>query len=172
MCCIFLSCAYFRISPEPKSKVKLSDSPPPYDSNFLSPTSPRSLVTSSSQRNPFNIVPTNTLPSGHEVGVPDGKSAAKSTRSFAYDEHKGLDSATKSDTTAPQSSSQLGLSSSLLAGVAVIIFVLVMSPIAFMFCQSRKRRRQQDKGKDNVNPCVPGRTVCRDNFPSGGSEYS
>jgi hypothetical protein len=149
MCCIFLSCAYYRTSPEPKSQVKLSYSPPPYNSNFLSPTSHRSLVTSSSLKNPSNIVPTNTLPSGHKVGVPDGKSTAKSTRSFADDEPKGLKSATRSDTTAPQSSSQPGLSSSLLAGVAVIIFVLVMSPVAFMFCQGRKRRRQQDKGKNS-----------------------
>lgn len=142
MCCIFLNCVYFRTSPEPKSRVKLSNNPPPYDSNFLPPTSHRSLFAPSSPKGLSNIAPTNTLPSGHEVRTPDSKSTAKRTQSCANDEHKGLKSATRSDTAAPQSSNQPGLSSSLLAGVAVIIFVLVMSPVAFMFCQSRKRRRQ------------------------------
>jgi hypothetical protein len=149
MCCIFLNCVYFRTSPEPKTRVKLSDNPPPYDSNFLSHTSHRSLFAPIPPKDLSNIAPTNTLPSGHEVRTPDGKSTAERPRTCADDEPKGLKSATRSNTAAPQSSSQSGLSSSLLAGVAVIIFVLVVSPVAFMYCQIRKRRRQQDKGKEN-----------------------
>lgn len=149
MCCIFLNCVYSRTSPEPKTRVKLSDNPPPYDSNSLSPTSHKSLFAPSSPKGLSNIAPTNTLPSGHEVKTPDGKSTAERTRSCADDEYKGLKSATRSDAAAPQSSSQPGLSSSLLAGVAVIFFVLVVSPVAFMFCQNRKRRRQQDRGEES-----------------------
>ena len=149
MCCILFNCVYFRASPEPKSRVKLSDNPPLYDSNFLSPTSHRSLFAPSSPQGLSNITSNNTLPSGYEVRTPDGKLTAEGTRSCADDEHKGFKSAKRSDAAAPQSSSQPGLSSSLLAGVAVIIFVLVMSPVAFMFCQNRKRRRQQDKGKES-----------------------
>ncbi|KAF3049142.1 hypothetical protein E8E11_004303 [Didymella keratinophila] len=72
MCCILFNCVYFRASPEPKSRVKLSDNPPPYDSNFLSPMSHRSLFAPSSPQGLSNIASNNTLPSGHEVRTPDG----------------------------------------------------------------------------------------------------